>query len=74
MTAAARRILLLLSQGHRLVRGPTGWRVTLGAGFERVAVEVAQEVLSHHWAERVSDTSPVYAITDAGRAALAENP
>lgn len=73
MTPACRRCLFLLTTGHQLLRGPTGWRCVAGAAFERVRADTVGELLEADWVERaVGDASPVYDIADAGRQALAE--
>lgn len=72
MTPAARRTLTLLSQDHQLVRGPSGWRVVTGTGFERVSDEAARELLASPWVIAHAPASIVLDITDAGRAALEE--
>lgn len=75
MTPAALRVLLLLRAGQQLLRGPLGWRVARGAGFERVDTATARELLAEAWVEEIAPTGTfplVYRISAAGRRALEE--
>lgn len=71
-----RRILLLLAQGQQLVRGPQGWRVILGAGFERVDTAAVREALAASWVAPAPGTpgSIAWVLTEAGRKALETPP
>lgn len=70
MTEQARRVLFLLTTGHQLVRGPTGWRCVCGAAFERVSPETAAELLRSPWVIAHGLDGIVLDITEAGRAEL----
>lgn len=72
MTPASRRVLTLLRDGQQLVRGPSGWRMVAGAGFERVSDETAKELLGSPWVIAHAPAAIVLDITAAGRAVLGE--